>query len=373
MIRPIFFLALCAALSAQGYRRPEESRARRAPTGQGTRRAEQESALKPETRAIIDAFAARLDEYRDARRDFTDAGGDPDAFVFDMSKDIEAVMEKQKEALDPEAAQALLVAEGSLKLRGGALLEPELLDSLAKNVPSDFAGWYLDVRLLERVAESLGSDEAILAYVEKGAMGGPMPRVRRRMLAKMVSVAINLGDGPKARAAYNAMENEFFGTRDFIAATQKWMPFARTFPGRPAPKLDLEIIGSHGKRVDLKAFAGRHVLISFWASGSPESIRLLPRLREAWDAFLGSDLAIVSVSLDKDADALGGFLKEQDISIPWTLCLATGGLAGPDAAAWGVADLPKTVLVGPDGKVSCVGAPLGMERLMDTLRDWLSD
>jgi peroxiredoxin len=372
MFRTIILLAVGANLLAQGYRLPEESRARRG-SGQGTRRVEQESPLKPETRAIIDAFAARLDEYRDARREYTDAGNDPAGFVFDMSKDILAVKEKQNEADEPEALQALLVAEGALKLRGGEFLEPELLDSLAKNVPSDFAGWYLDGRLLDRVADHCGSEEAILAYVEKGAMASPLPRIRRRMLAKMVAVAMNCGDGQKARAAYNAMEKEFFGTRDFIAATQKWMPFVRTFPGRPAPQLNLEIFGSPGQHLDIKSFRGRHVLVLFWASDSPGCIEQLPHLQEAWDAFGGRSLAMVSVSFDKQAEALDKFRKDSDISMPWSHCLAPGGLEGSVASAWGVAELPKNVLIGPDGEISSVGSPLSKERLLGTLRERLGE
>lgn len=114
-----------------------------------------------------------------------------------------------------------------------------------------------------------------------------------------------------------------------------------------APKLNelpppLSLTNLAGQPVALADFAGKTVLVNFWATWCGPCRLELPMLR-------GHDSAatpVLFVSVDGTRPALTKFAKDEGLPLERVLMA--------DAAtqrAWGVSTLPTTVVIGPDGHV----------------------
>ncbi|MDG3007622.1 sigma-70 family RNA polymerase sigma factor [Paludisphaera mucosa] len=121
--------------------------------------------------------------------------------------------------------------------------------------------------------------------------------------------------------------------------------------GDVAPAIDAVTL--EGEPLRLEDFAGKTVLLAFWATWSGAGLREIDQIRNVHAAFAGDDrLAIVSLSLDASVDAPREF--QEGRRLPWSMGFLKGGLSGLDAAC-GVQAVPAFVLVGPDGRIVARG------------------
>ncbi|MBA3314720.1 MAG: TlpA family protein disulfide reductase [Planctomycetota bacterium] len=119
--------------------------------------------------------------------------------------------------------------------------------------------------------------------------------------------------------------------------------------GKPAPAIaapDLE-----GNQAILADFAGKVVLVDFWATNCPPCLEELPQLRRLYADLHSSGFEILAVSLDEEEDLVREFLARSPL--PWRTILST---ADDEAArnAFRIETIPANFLIGPDGKVARV-------------------
>ncbi len=85
-------------------------------------------------------------------------------------------------------------------------------------------------------------------------------------------------------------------------------------PGMEAPLFSLPDIT--GKTHSLQEYRGKVVLLTFWATWCTSCTAELPGLNRLHDAFSDKELAVITVSLDKDADTVRAFLRKKGITLP---------------------------------------------------------
>ena len=115
-------------------------------------------------------------------------------------------------------------------------------------------------------------------------------------------------------------------------------------PNFSAPDLD-------GDRVSLYAVLERHklVLLEFWASWCGPCTAQFPRLKELYREYRDDGFEIVAVTIDNDhADWR---MASGEHEIPWINLGEIAKQRGPVAHAYGVTAIPKTYLLGSDGKI----------------------
>jgi thiol-disulfide isomerase/thioredoxin len=106
--------------------------------------------------------------------------------------------------------------------------------------------------------------------------------------------------------------------------------------------------GLNGEWVDAKDFAGRVVLVNFWATWCAPCRREMPALNDINQQY-GDDVAVVGLAID-DLEAVRDFTAELEVSYPIAVgnadVMATQRAWGNSAGA-----LPYTVLVDRTGVI----------------------
>ncbi|MDG3002524.1 TlpA family protein disulfide reductase [Paludisphaera mucosa] len=140
--------------------------------------------------------------------------------------------------------------------------------------------------------------------------------------------------------------------------------------GKPAPAIQGKDLD--GRPFDLAALRGKVVLVVFWASWCLPSAAEITWLQEVYDADHARGFEIVGVNLDplqdEQADVESYIPNVRrfalDYNLRWPNLMNRPG-AGDVAKAYGVAEIPASVLIDRDGKV--VGLDLVRKNLEPTV------
>jgi peroxiredoxin len=111
----------------------------------------------------------------------------------------------------------------------------------------------------------------------------------------------------------------------------------------PTPEFSLST--PDGKKISLKDFRGKIVLLNFWASWCVPCREEMPAMEKLYQEYKQKNFAILAIAVkDRKQDAID-FVKELKISYP--IALDPEAQVGSLYGAWG---LPATYLIGPNGE-----------------------
>ena len=121
--------------------------------------------------------------------------------------------------------------------------------------------------------------------------------------------------------------------------------------------LDSTMVGSvvsdvRARRVDgtedsLAAYAGRVVLVDFWATWCGPCLEAFPKLRELVDKLPKERFQIIGVSVDEELDTVTDYLTDNPLQwVVWHV-----GDESEIVRRWRVTGFPTYVLIGPDGTI----------------------
>lgn len=150
--------------------------------------------------------------------------------------------------------------------------------------------------------------------------------------------------------------------------------------GMPAP--DISLTSPDGKKYTLSDLKGQVVLLDFWASWCGPCRRNNPHVVEVYNKYKDRGFTVYSVSLDGiDARSKTRFATEEDFKkgieqskSQWIAAIEKDQLTWPyhvseltkwdtqSARMYGVSGIPKTFLIGRDGKIAAVNPRTDLEQ-----------
>ena len=101
-----------------------------------------------------------------------------------------------------------------------------------------------------------------------------------------------------------------------------------------------------GKPFDLAAYAGKPLLINFWASWCPPCRAELPALNRAHQALKDDGVVMLAVNVGETKSALEAFLEDYPIDFPVLMDEAGGSMK-----QWQIRGMPTTVMLNTSGEV----------------------
>jgi len=111
----------------------------------------------------------------------------------------------------------------------------------------------------------------------------------------------------------------------------------------PTPEIDLAT--PEGRKISLRDFRGKIVMLNFWATWCVPCREEMPAMEKLYQEFKDKNFVILAVAVkDRKQDAID-FVKELKITYP--IALDPEAKVGQEYGAWG---LPATYLIGPKGE-----------------------
>jgi len=112
-----------------------------------------------------------------------------------------------------------------------------------------------------------------------------------------------------------------------------------------------KIVG--GEPLDWTKYAGKVVLVDFWATWCGPCLQELPNVIETYRLYHDRGFEVIGLSCDQSREDLENFLQKNPS--PWPIVYDDQG-PSPTVEYYGITALPTMILVGADGKVVSIDA-----------------
>ena len=123
-----------------------------------------------------------------------------------------------------------------------------------------------------------------------------------------------------------------------------------------AEPIKLVGVDHEGKEVSYTDYAGKVLLVDFWATWCGPCVAELPNVLESYAKYHDQGFEILGISLDQEGarPKLEKFIKDKNM--PWRQIFDGKYWSAANAVSYGVRSIPFTLLIGKDGKIAAVGA-----------------
>lgn len=125
--------------------------------------------------------------------------------------------------------------------------------------------------------------------------------------------------------------------------------------GTPSPKFNYPDI--NGENVSLDDLKGKYVYIDVWATWCGPCKREIPFLKELNEEFKNSNLAIVSLSIDKQENKDKWLKMVKDENLKGVQIMADKDWTSDFVTAYNIRGIPRFILIDPEGNIYDANAP----------------
>ncbi len=268
----------------------------------------------------------------------------------------------QKESTAPaEAAGEFSQILQKIKASSSTLGQTELLalsEKLLFRFMDDYSGTpeASKARLaLMQIYNSLQADEIAVEKYDQlfGEKADVLEEDRNAGLYFLGASYLKLEKFDESRKAFRELrDSSEKGTKIYEAAEDalsKLETKEKLRVGSPAIKFPESTKTISGKKISLKDYEGKVVLLDFWATWCAPCLREMPSVIDLYKEYHDDGFEIIGISMDKDMEQLESYIEEN--SIPWKQIFDGQGWNSSLGKIYAVDVIPTTFLLDRDGKI----------------------
>ena len=184
------------------------------------------------------------------------------------------------------------------------------------------------------------------AELQGVSLRAPEPMVALGM--EVMSEAQLHADLSAARAAVNRLSTAFF-LNPFVRRQCDARLRKLELVEHPAPAISLTNL--QGQAVEVSQFAGKVLLVDFWATNCAPCLEEFPNLKRLYRDFHPQGLEVIGISLDTRRQAIVDFQEKWEL--PWPLAIHGESRNGP-RLRYRVETIPSMFLIDRSGKVAAI-------------------
>lgn len=312
----------------------------------------------------------RESQYRWAAEQARRTTRDPSPLLANIAAEVDRDRAAALAETDPVLRPVKMVV--ALQSQWMTLLEPDMafVNTFVEEIPPSSPIWSLGAELIGYVVKYTGGYPDRKAYMDAFIHENVDPELQRIVLVRGVAYAQEKALDDHVKAYHDILQERFPDSAEADFA-RKRVELRKVGPGMELPAFSVEDFDNPGETINNATFAGKTVLIDFWATWCAPCVREMGALHAVHEKYRGQGLEILSLSLDQRREAISPFRVSWPM--PWRHAYLDGGFTSDTARAFGVTSIPKPILVDPDGTVVAVGRALRGAALDETLQRALGD